>query len=66
MMSLSSSLEVECRLMLKNMVALREKDFVFMGMSLVITKEEKHRKHITRCESRFNSDGLFLNVFREI
>lgn len=52
--------------MLKNMVALREEDFVFMGMSLVITKGEKHRKHTTRCESRFSSDGLFLNVFREI
>lgn len=65
-MSLSSGLEGECRLMLKNMVALREEDFVFMGMSLVITKGEKHRKHTTRCESRFSSDGLFLNVFREI
>lgn len=53
--------------MLKNMVALgKKKDFVFMRMSLVIMKEEKHRKHTTRCESRFNSDGIFLNTFREI
>lgn len=37
-----------------------------MRMSLVIMKEEKYRKHTTRCESRFNSDGIFLNTFREI
>lgn len=38
----------------KKIVTLGEKqDFVFMGMSLVIMKEEKHRKHMICCESRF-------------
>lgn len=36
-----------------------------MGMSLVIMKEEKHRKHTICCESRFISNGIFLNIFHE-
>ena len=39
--------------------------FVFMGMSLVIMKEEKHRKHTICCESRFISNGIFLSIFHE-
>ena len=47
----------------KHMVTLGKKqDFVFMGMSLVIMKEEKHRKHTICCESRFISNGIFLNI----
>lgn len=50
----------------KNMVPLGKKqDFVFMGMSLVIMKEEKHRKHTICCERKFISNGAFLNIFHE-
>lgn len=47
MMSLNSNLEVESRLMLKSMIALgkKKKKICFLGMSLVITKGEKHRKN---------------------
>lgn len=50
----------------KNMITLGKKlDFVFMGMSLVIMKEGKHRKHALCGESRFISNGIFLNIFHE-
>lgn len=53
---------IKSRLILKNMVTLGEK-IVFIGMSLVIMKEEKHRKLTICCESRFISNGIFLNIF---
>lgn len=51
---------------MKNMVTLGKKqDSVFMGMSLVIMKEGKQRKCTICCESRFISNGIFLNIFHE-
>lgn len=53
-MSWKSSLEIQSKSILKNGYSGEKKqDFVFMGMSLVIMKEEKHRKHTICCESRF-------------
>lgn len=43
----------------------RKQDFVFMGMSLMIMREEKHRKHTMCCESKFISNGIFLNIFHK-
>lgn len=52
---------------IKNMVTPggKKQDFVFMRMSLVIMKEEKHRKPTICCESKFISNGIFLNIFHE-
>lgn len=52
---------------IKNMVTLGKKKTRFYFHGIVLgDNEEKHRKRTICCESRFISNGIFLNIFHEM